>query len=401
VTLALQTAAVVALVVVALGTVALVVVLRGQHAASLTLLQQTTRRADDVTDPPAGAWLTITTTTGQASSPGLPAGFPLAADITRAGSTGQEQTSTVRIDGTDYLVVTAPRANGVVVQGVLDLTADQSERDRLVAALAVSGVLGLLLAAGVGVLLTWRAMRPTTQALAIQRRFVADASHELRTPLTLLSTRAQLLRRDLRSGADRSTLVEEVDGLVADAHNLGQVLEDLLVAADPRSHQLTERVDVGQLAREVTASAAAAAAADGVEVRCSIQRTTQQSHDRIVLDASGTALRRALTALVDNAVRHARTSVVVTVRRTASQVVVDVVDDGPGIQPDVLPRLFERYETAQASSSTQRGYGLGLALVSEIATGHGGTVTARNVESPTSDGTAGGAVLELRLPLRG
>jgi signal transduction histidine kinase len=399
--LALQTAAVVALVVVALEAVALVVVLRGQHAASLSLMQQTTRHADDVTDPPSGAWLTIRTPTSQASSPGLPAGFPVTADIARAASTGKEQISTVHVGGTDYLVVTAPRRSGVVVQGVLDLTADQSERDRLAAALTVSGVLGLLLAAGAGVLLAWRAMRPTTEALAIQRRFVADASHELRTPLTLLSTRAQLLRRDLRSGAEQATLVEEVDGLVGDAHNLGQVLEDLLVAADPRTHQRKERVDVGRLAGEVAASATAAAAAEGVQVRCSIQDMTPASSGPIVLDASGTALRRALTALVDNAVRHARTSVVVAVRRTPSHVVVDVVDDGPGIQADVLPRLFDRYETAQPSGSTQRGYGLGLALVSEIATGHGGTVTARNVESPTGDGTGSGAVLELRLPLRG
>jgi signal transduction histidine kinase len=400
VTLAMQTAAVVALVVVALGVVALVVVLRGQHAASLSLMQQTTRRADDVTDPPAGSWLTITTPTSMTSSPGLPAGFPIGADITRAASTGDEQTTTVRVGDTDYLVVTVPREHGAVVQGVLDLTADQSERDRLVAALTISGVLGLLLAAAAGVLLAWRAMRPTSQALAIQRRFVADASHELRTPLTLLSTRAQLLRRDLRSGAERTVLADEVDGLVADAHNLGQVLEDLLVAADPRTNQRKERVDVGQLAREVAASAAAAAAGEGVEVQCRIQDDPDASTGPIVLEASGTALRRALTALVDNAVRHARTTVTVTVRRTPSQVVVDVIDDGPGIQPDLLPRLFDRYETAQPSGATQRGYGLGLALVSEIATGHGGTVTAHNVEASAADGAGSGAVLELRLPLR-
>ncbi len=402
--LALQTAGLVAVVVVLLEAVALVVVLRGQDAAELSLLRQTARHADDVTDPPAGAWLTITTPTTQVSSHGLPAGFPYRPDLSAAAATGAEVTSHVTKDGTDYLVVTVPRPHGDVVQGVLDLTPDRAERDRLVLALTVSGVLGLVLAAAAGVLLAARAMRPTAQALAMQRRFVADASHELRTPLTLLSTRAQLVRRELRAGADPTTLADEVDGLVADARNLGTVLEDLLVAADPRTHRHREQVDVGRLAREVTDSAVAAARTEGVQVRCTVDGVAAADPGRpVVLDASAAALRRALTALVDNAVRHARSEVVVAVTSTPARVVVDVSDDGLGIQPDLLPRLFDRYETAQPpdGAGPQRSYGLGLALVSEIATGHGGTVTARNLRPATGDdATPAGALLELSLPRR-
>ena len=314
--LALQTAGIVALVVVALEAVALVVVLRGQDAAALSLIRQTTQRADDVTDPPAGAWLTITTPTTQVSSRGLPSGFPLAGDIRAAVATGKEQTSRVHVGTGDYLVVTTPRAHGVVVQGVLDRAADQAERDRLLLALTVSGLLGLVLAALAGVVLAAGAMRPTAQALAMQRRFVADASHELRTPLTLLSTRAQLVRRELRAGTDPATLADEVDGLVVDARNLGNVLEDLLVAVDPRTHQRRERVDVGRLAGEVAAAAEAAARAEGVDVRCSVEGGTGSQGERVVMDASVAALRRALTALVDNAVRHASSDVLVTVRGT-------------------------------------------------------------------------------------
>ena len=234
----------------------------------------------------------------------------------------------------------------------------------------------------------------------MQRRFVADASHELRTPLTLLSTRAQLVRRELRAGTDPATLADEVDGLVVDARNLGNVLEDLLVAVDPRTHQRRERVDVGRLAGEVAAAAAAAARAEGVDVRCTVEGGTGSQGERVVLDASVAALRRALTALVDNAVRHASSEVLVTVRGTPGHVVVDVSDDGPGIEAELIPRLFDRYETAQPPGSAQRGYGLGLALVSEIATGHGGTVTARNIERSGPDGPSAGALLELTLPRR-
>ncbi len=392
--LALQTAGLIALVVLTLEAVALVVVLRSQSAAELHLLRQTVAKADDVTDPPAGAWLTIRSATREASSRGLPRGFPDRESMDAAARTRAEQTRTTEVSGRDYLVVTTVRGQSVV-QGVLDLSADRGERNRLALALAVSGVVGLALAAGAGVFLAGRAMRPTAQALALQRRFVADASHELRTPLTLLSTRAQLVRRDVRENADAATVAREVDGLVADARNLANVLEDLLVAADPRSNKRHERVDVGHLAREVAAAAAASARADGVNVRCEVEG------DTVVQDASSAALRRAVTALVDNAVRHARTDVTVGVQGNGSNVVVRVSDDGRGIEPDLLPRLFERFESSPAPGSTRRSYGLGLALVSEVAAGHGGTVTARNLDRAGEGADGAGALLELTLPRAG
>jgi signal transduction histidine kinase len=119
----------------------------------------------------------------------------------------------------------------------------------------------------------------------------------------------------------------------------------------------------------------------------------------VVQDASSTALRRALTALVDNAVRHAQTEVTVTVGGTPTTVVVRVQDDGLGIQAELLPRLFERYESSRPPGSTRRSYGLGLALVSEVAAGHGGSVTARNIERSGDGGS--GAVLEITLPRDG
>ena len=93
-----------------------------------------------------------------------------------------------------------------------------------------------------------------------------------------------------------------------------------------------------------------------------------------------------MTALVDNALGHARSEVVVTVGRRGRSVVVEVRDDGPGISDDVLPRMFTRFAGDRAEATVpgaRRHYGLGLALVSEIATRHGGTVTATNRRPPT------------------
>lgn len=103
----------------------------------------------------------------------------------------------------------------------------------------------------------------------------------------------------------------------------------------------------------------------------------------------------ALNAMwVVDLIRHARSEVRVVLGTNARSTVVEVIDDGPGIDPTILPTLFERFSSA--SGSTDRGtrrYGLGLALVNEIAARHGGSVSAR---SPDTGGTA----LRLVLPVR-
>ena len=391
--LGLQTGIAVAVVVVALVGVALAVVLRSQHASAVDLVTQTVRHADDVTDPPAGAWLTIRTPEKLISTKGIPVGFPDTAALDAAAGGGPGTATTVEVGGKEYLVFTEARGSAVV-QGVLDLSPDHAERDRLVGALLVSGLLGLVLAAAAGAFLASRAMKPLASALALQRRFVADASHELRTPLTLLSTRAQLVQRGLRRHQDPASLAADVDGLVTDADNLAMVLEDLLVAADPRGAVADSPVDLAQLAEQVVAACRPAAADAAVTLVC-----VRPGH-AVTVAASPGAIRRAVTALVDNAIRHARSEVSVTVLMHSNRAVIEVSDDGPGIDDEILPRLFDRFEssgsngaaTPEGPSEGRRRYGLGLALVSEVAARHHGEVSAHNRPA------MGGATLELSLP---
>jgi signal transduction histidine kinase len=89
-------------------------------------------------------------------------------------------------------------------------------------------------------------------------------------------------------------------------------------------------------------------------------------------------------------VRHAESTVIVTVGRTGPEIVVEIADDGAGVAPEILPHLFERF--ASTGQAGQRRYGLGLALVVEIAVQHGGGVSADNA-------VGGGAVLRLTLPV--
>jgi signal transduction histidine kinase len=112
--------------------------------------------------------------------------------------------------------------------------------------------------------------------------------------------------------------------------------------------------------------------------------------------ASVAALRRAIVALVDNAMDHAQHRVDVRVSRNGRHARLSVADDGPGIDPDVIPRMFERFASSRDHSqhdATRRHYGLGLALVSEVANAHDGRLTAANhAHRP-------GAVITLELPL--
>nr|WP_232531426.1 HAMP domain-containing sensor histidine kinase [Microlunatus antarcticus] len=234
------------------------------------------------------------------------------------------------------------------------------------------------------------------RALEQQRRFVADAGHELRTPLTLLSTRSQLLARRVRDtttpAEQRDQLVErDASGIVADTAALVAVLEDLLTEADDRTPVPQTPVDLAAVARSVVASAQAAAQEAGVTLHVEVGTAGPMT-----VHGAETALARAVAALVDNAVDHAAGAVDVRLARTGRSVVVEVVDDGPGIPAETLPRMFDRFSSDRrptAETGGRRHFGLGLALVSEIATRHGGTVTAENRPTPRV-----GALLRLTVP---
>ncbi|HEY4455756.1 MAG TPA: HAMP domain-containing sensor histidine kinase [Pseudonocardiaceae bacterium] len=384
----LQISVCVAVIVAVLSGLAVLIVLRSQEGAASTLLTQTAARADDVIDPPAGVWLIIASPQRLESLPDLPAELPDRTALDQVARTGVAETDMIQGTNGMYQVYTQ-RRGADTVQAALDLRANHDERERLLVAMLASGGLGLALAAAAGAWFGRRATAPVAAALAMQRRFVSDASHELRTPLTHLSIRVQLLRRHLRRGFPPPQLTAEMDGVVEDADHLAVILDDLLLAADTRARQATEPVDVVVLAAQVIAASTPSAAEHGISI------TGRPEQASAVVNGSKGGLRRALTALVDNAIQHAGSAVTVSIRRCGGTVEVEVADDGPGIDPSMLPHLFERFASAHQDgiedSIRRRHYGIGLALVSEIASRHGGSVTAHN-------GEHGGASMRLNLP---
>ncbi|MFD5482877.1 sensor histidine kinase [Streptomyces hawaiiensis] len=204
-----------------------------------------------------------------------------------------------------------------------------------------------------------------------QRRFVADASHELRSPIASLRTQLEV-------AAAHPELLD-LDGAVEDTVRLQRLAADLLLLArlDAGERPSDARIDLAGLAREEAEGRA------GVTV------------DAELVEVAGSRgqLGRVLANLLDNAQRHARSAVTVSVRREGDRAVVAVADDGDGVPEDDRERIFERFVRLDAARSRDDGgAGLGLAIARDVAVRHGGTLTAGR-------GPAGGALFELRLPL--
>ncbi|MCU6479692.1 sensor histidine kinase [Arthrobacter sp. A2-55] len=380
------------MLLVAIAASVLLIVSTSQAAAAQRLLATATEHIDSVQDAPAGIRLAISNQGTLTVSPDMPSGLPDLKAMEAVASNGATVQEDVSIGGRSYIVRTAD-SGGRVVQAVFDRHENLEELNRLGLALLLTCGGAVVLASLLAVWLARRAMLPMAEALERQRRFVADASHELRTPLTLLSTRAQMLRRRLASSSLQEpplTIDAEVDAIVEDSRSLSRLLEDLLVSADTRRVEYIT-VDVVAMADDVVQSFSAFAARSGVRVERS------GLAGPLWIAAAPTALRRLFVALLDNAVRFAHSRVDVAVSTDPRTLVITVSDDGPGFSDDVRPRAFERFTTAQPASTEPEGapgprhYGLGLALVAEVASQHGGRAEIGTQSS--------GAVIIVRLPM--
>ncbi|MFE4952132.1 sensor histidine kinase [Leifsonia sp. NPDC056665] len=387
--LALQFAGIILALFVVLGGVVYIVVSTGQTEAAKRALADASQ-VDSVHDAPHDLLITVILPQGRDVSPNLPKGLPDERALQDVAQNGGSITETVvAADGKSYLTQTDVR-RGKVVQISYGVAEQQEEMGRLLTALIISGVIATVAAALVGLLLARRSMRPMSEALALQRRFVADAGHELRTPLTLLSTRAQLLRRRVSRGADAAAdddVRSGLDEIVDDSRALTEIVEDLLTAADPRQNAEPERVDIGELAGVVARSAEGRAHERGIAL-------TTTAAPAAVVTGAPVSLRRMIVALVDNALDHAASQVAVDVSTDRGDVVLTVSDDGPGFGDDLRGSAFDRFASARAEGGTagrERHYGLGLALVAEVVDRHGGRVTA-------ADRPTGGAEVTVTLP---
>lgn len=382
---AIQASLALAAVLLMVGAVVYFVDVRVQDRQIADQLTSVASAADDATDPPPGMQLVLQDHAGkvQASADYLPSTELLA----RAPGF-----SDARIDGASNRVLVADKPQGRVV-ALLALDTYEAARGRLLLALGVAELAGIFASIAVVFLLTRRSIRPLAAALALQRRFVADASHELRAPLTVLHTRIQLLSRRFDAG-DIEQAKDQIDALAADTRALGEVIEDLLASASMTTNGVArDHVDVASVAEAVCDSMAEHAVTAGVSLR--VERDSARAPDDFVVLGSAAALRRAITSLIDNALAHEHPGgeIAIDVRRRGADVVIDVRDDGVGVDPDAVATLFTRFSHGHGHTATagRRRYGIGLALVREIAVAHHGQITVGQT-------LGGGATFTLTLP---
>jgi signal transduction histidine kinase len=219
------------------------------------------------------------------------------------------------------------------------------------------------------------------QAHVRERRFVADASHELRSPIAAIRQHAEVALAHPELGAGLADVAH------AESLRMQSLVDDLLLLAQADEHRSQPRrrpVDVDDL---VLAQAHRLREAGTADVD-----TRGVSAARVAGDPS--ALRRMLRNLVDNAVRHARKRIGLTLYERGGWAVLHVDDDGPGVPLADRSRVFERFvrlDDARVNVDGGTG-GLGLAIVAEVVAAHGGDVEL-------GDAPIGGARVTVRLPL--
>jgi signal transduction histidine kinase len=365
----IQIAVAVALVVVLVSLGSVVLFDRQQAGAITGLVRQSATTADDVTDPPDGVWLLRLAGTSRTASPGTPD------EVVAATTMGSIRPGPLTLSNASLRwPAWVSDHKGARFVAVYDESRHRAEEHRLLVSTGLAGLVGVLLAALIGFLVGRRAVRPLGQALELQRRFVADASHELRTPLAVLHTRAQMLRRHLGPQV-AAPQREEVDQLVADTAALGEVVADLLLSAQLHHTDVAAAdVDVLELVEQVAQSLQPYAALSGIRLTPAAHDHGWSAQQGPVVSGAPTALRRALTALVDNAIAHSQADDVVVLHVDADDhtVSITVQDEGDGIDQAAVSGLTQRFARGTTSSGGGRRFGLGLALVDEVVRAHRG-----------------------------
>jgi signal transduction histidine kinase/CheY-like chemotaxis protein len=238
-----------------------------------------------------------------------------------------------------------------------------------------------------------RARADAEEASRVKDEFLGTLSHELRTPLNAIVGWAHMLRDPALSEDRRRAAIETI---VRNAQSQEQLIADILdvqrimagkLRLEPRS------IDLGDIVRAAAETVQPSADAKNIKL--------QLLRDLNVTPIWGDSdrLQQVTWNLLSNAIKFTPNGGRVQVRLQQSEDECEMVveDNGPGIAPDFLPYVFERFRQADSSSTrTHKGLGLGLAIVRNLVEMHGGSITVSNVSEPGRTG----AVFTIKLPRR-
>lgn len=207
-----------------------------------------------------------------------------------------------------------------------------------------------------------------------QRRLVQDASHELRTPLTSLRANAEILERATLSDEDRSSILADMKAEVDELADLSVELSAL--ATDQRAAEDPVTVDLLDVVSEIATRSSRRTSAE----------VSVHSTDDTIVSARPSQLERAISNLVDNAIKFSGATSAVEIHVGSKR--VEVRDHGPGISDEDKPHVFDRFYRA-TSTRSMPGSGLGLAIVSQFA-------EANDANVYVLDNAGGGVIVGLQ-----
>jgi two-component system, OmpR family, phosphate regulon sensor histidine kinase PhoR len=216
----------------------------------------------------------------------------------------------------------------------------------------------------------------------LRREFVANVSHELKTPITSIKAAVETLQ----DGAvhDAEMMPKFLDIIARQSDRLNNIIEDLLSLS--RLENERDEVYLAEASvSDVIAEAVATCAAKAQEKNITIKLAATQGL-RVRMNSS--LLEQAVMNLVDNAIKYSErgTSINVVAKRNGTEIEISVQDQGRGIEPEHLSRIFERfYRVDKARSRNAGGSGLGLSIVKHIAQVHGGRATVSSVPGQGSN----------------
>jgi two-component system sensor histidine kinase BaeS len=228
-----------------------------------------------------------------------------------------------------------------------------------------------------------RMSRAVEREDALRRQVVRDVAHEVRTPLTILRGTTEALVDGVLP-ADPATLASLHDEVLLLSQLVGD-LETLAAAEAATLHLDSHRTDLAEVARAAVELAGPAAADAELHLNAELVPAP--------IEGDEARLRQVVINLIANALRYTPPGGRVEVRTEvrADRAILEVLDDGPGIDEEDLPRLFERFYRGKASVGTT-GTGIGLAVAAELVTAHGGSIEAE-------DRSTGGARFQISLPV--
>jgi signal transduction histidine kinase len=277
-----------------------------------------------------------------------------------------------------------------VVQAVQSRRVVREVVGSLLLILVPVGLAGLLLSGVGGLYMSRRAMQPVKDSFHRQRTFIADASHELKTPLALVRINADVMKRNPTDPENR----EVIEDQLAEIDRMDARLSDLLVLArldDERLDVEKKPFDLSVVAAETAGRFLKRAAEEGIRLEVEVP-------DELPVRGDPETSAQILAALLDNAMRYTPKGGSVTVcgRRADGGAEASVKDTGPGIPPEHLPRIFDRfYRVEEARTRASGGTGLGLSIARDLARAQGGELTAENAGN---DKVGAGAIFRFRLP---